>query len=475
MLLYLSRASFWLAALAAAWALIAPGRHETALTVVAGVAALLALALWRSALAASRRSYAGDADVPPPAVLSDAALADAAAAIARIAEESTSHEAALRAIAAVLKAELGARAVRLHDVLAIGERDARLAEWLPESRAPGSSGMALRGAARVVALTGSPLGAAVATRRDVVELPRTIAVPLVGAAVHGAAGLVLIELDTLEVAIAEPALASLLELTRLSHRALIRRLGTPAEPLDRGTSTVTVVTPGSRAPDADTTARVLGIEDKVIQPETCVPMLERLDCCATVASGMLEGMHAPRATQSDPVLMDTYMPDTGAADPFQPIRRPLPPQPQAMLDMHVRKRAPIRDLGDDAGSPQGSAGGADVLDSEALARLRELDPKGENQLVERVLKAFQTSVARLAPQLQTAREAGDRNTVRLVAHTLKSSSASIGAIRLSQLCAELEAAIRNDDNADIEPGVVALTAALDAAMQAIRRELDPAR
>ena len=59
MLLYLSRASFWLAALAAAWALIAPGRHETALTVVAGVAALLALALWRSALAASRRSYAG--------------------------------------------------------------------------------------------------------------------------------------------------------------------------------------------------------------------------------------------------------------------------------------------------------------------------------------------------------------------------------------------------------------------------------
>ena len=455
MLLHLSRASFWLAALAAAWALVAPGSHETALTVVAGAGALLALALWRSALSSNRRGYAGDADVPPPAMLTDASLVDAAAAIARIAEESASHELALRAIAAALKAELGARVVRLHDVLEVDERAARLAEWLPESTSapPASNAAGLRAAVRAVSLTGTALGVAAATRREVVELPRTIVVPFEGPSAGDVPQLVLIELDTLDVAIAAPALASLLELTRLSHRALTRRLGAPVE-------------------RADSATRVLGIEDKVVQPETSARMLQPMGCRATMASGMLEGMHAKRATQSDLVLMDTHMPDAGAADLFKPIHRP---QPQAMLDKHARKHAPMSDLGDGAGSRPSPADDAGVLDPEALARLRELDPNGENQLVQRVLKAFQTSAARLLPQLQTAREAGDRNTVRLVAHTLKSSSASIGAVRLSQLCAELEATIRNDDAADIEPGIVAMAAALEAALQGIRRELDPTR
>jgi HPt (histidine-containing phosphotransfer) domain-containing protein len=91
-----------------------------------------------------------------------------------------------------------------------------------------------------------------------------------------------------------------------------------------------------------------------------------------------------------------------------------------------------------------------------------------------VLKAFQTSAARLMPQLQTARAANDRTTVRLVAHTLKSSSASIGAMTLSQLCGELETAIRNDGNGgveDIEPGIVAMSSALDVALKAIERQL----
>jgi hypothetical protein len=102
MLLQLSRASFWLAALAAAWALIAPGQHETALTSVAGIAALVAFALWRSALAANRQSFAGDAAVPQPALLTSASLVEAAAAVVRIADEADSLEPALRSITAVL-------------------------------------------------------------------------------------------------------------------------------------------------------------------------------------------------------------------------------------------------------------------------------------------------------------------------------------------------------------------------------------
>jgi len=87
-------------------------------------------------------------------------------------------------------------------------------------------------------------------------------------------------------------------------------------------------------------------------------------------------------------------------------------------------------------------GSESELDAGALQRLRELDPTGANRLLERVFQAFEASAARLLPQMHEAHRAGDHAGVRHVVHTLKSSSASIGAIKLSQLCAEIEAMIR---------------------------------
>jgi CheY-like chemotaxis protein/HPt (histidine-containing phosphotransfer) domain-containing protein len=83
-----------------------------------------------------------------------------------------------------------------------------------------------------------------------------------------------------------------------------------------------------------------------------------------------------------------------------------------------------------------------TLDPQALQRLRDLDPGGQNQLVERVFKAFDTSIGRLLPQLDEAVRAGDLMALRHVTHTLKSSSASIGALKLSRLCADTEAQVR---------------------------------
>ncbi|HEX7440556.1 MAG TPA: Hpt domain-containing protein [Caldimonas sp.] len=97
------------------------------------------------------------------------------------------------------------------------------------------------------------------------------------------------------------------------------------------------------------------------------------------------------------------------------------------------------------GSPAHDPGADAVLDAEALRRLRELDPTGANRLLERVFEAFEASVVRLLPQMHAAHKAGDHAGVRHVVHTLKSSSASIGAIKLSQLCAEIEGMIRLDN------------------------------
>ena len=108
-----------------------------------------------------------------------------------------------------------------------------------------------------------------------------------------------------------------------------------------------------------------------------------------------------------------------------------------------------------------------VLDTDALARLKELDPTGANDLLPRVLKAFKTSAARLMPQLEEARSAGDQATIRLVAHTLKSSSASIGAARLSALCAHVESLIRREATEGLGAGIDGMTAAMADALHVI--------
>lgn len=88
---------------------------------------------------------------------------------------------------------------------------------------------------------------------------------------------------------------------------------------------------------------------------------------------------------------------------------------------------------------------AALLDPEAIRRLRELDPSGGNKLLERVVAAFSSSLDRLLPDLERARTGAtlDLTVVRHVSHTLKSSSASLGAMALSARCADIEAMARD--------------------------------
>ena len=86
---------------------------------------------------------------------------------------------------------------------------------------------------------------------------------------------------------------------------------------------------------------------------------------------------------------------------------------------------------------------SEPLDEGALARLRELDPTGANQLLQRVIHAYFGSLERFLPELAAARNPLDFNALRQIAHTLKSSSASLGALILSGHCARLEIMARD--------------------------------
>ena len=111
--------------------------------------------------------------------------------------------------------------------------------------------------------------------------------------------------------------------------------------------------------------------------------------------------------------------------------------------------------------------GARVLDAQALANLAQLDPTGASKLLSRVLTAYRGSLARLLPQLTAARLPLDLGTLKLVTHTLKSSSASIGALDLSSLCSAAELALR-EGRLDGLPGILddllAEAARVDAAV-----------
>ena len=92
-----------------------------------------------------------------------------------------------------------------------------------------------------------------------------------------------------------------------------------------------------------------------------------------------------------------------------------------------------------------------VLDAVCMAELRALDPSGKAQLVRRVLVAYRTSIVKLLEQMRIARGADMWDDVSRVAHTLKSSSASIGALALSTLCSDIERLLRAGDHAAAAP------------------------
>lgn len=88
----------------------------------------------------------------------------------------------------------------------------------------------------------------------------------------------------------------------------------------------------------------------------------------------------------------------------------------------------------------------DALDGQALRQLSALDPRGGQQLVGRVLTAYAKSLRTFLASLPALPSDADAEPVRHLAHSLKSSSASVGAARMSALCAATELAARTQDH-----------------------------
>ncbi|HEX6019400.1 MAG TPA: Hpt domain-containing protein [Burkholderiaceae bacterium] len=111
-----------------------------------------------------------------------------------------------------------------------------------------------------------------------------------------------------------------------------------------------------------------------------------------------------------------------------------------------------------------------VLDAAALARLAELDPGGSAGLVQRVLSTYSSALERSHQELLRVRQPLQSEPLRHLAHTLKSSSASVGALGLSALCAQVEQHARSPAG-DIGPLLDALLAEMQRVAGAVQAML----
>ena len=267
--------------------------------------------------------------------------------------------------------------------------------------------------------------------------------------------------------------------------------------------------------------QVLVVEDNPVNQEVIGQMLRSLGLKVQMASGAMHGLRSLCEAHFDLVLMDIMMPGMdgveavswfrrGSGSRFQFKTPPTTPviavtanamegdeerflslgfndylskpfrqnQLLTMLTRYLRPNfATAATPSSGPAAPSAAAlpavsnsvsGMPSVLDNSALDRLRELDPTGQNKLMQRVIAAFETSVARMLPQVRQASQNNDRDGMRHVAHTLKSSSASIGALRLSKMCADLEAIIRTQREDDTAPHVVSICAEVEVVLQALR-------
>ena len=117
------------------------------------------------------------------------------------------------------------------------------------------------------------------------------------------------------------------------------------------------------------------------------------------------------------------------------------------------------ELFDEAGNRRSS----DVFDVTVLEGLVGAD----REVVNEFLRDYQASVERLAAEMRAAYAVDDVRQIGAIAHKLRASSRSVGALALGDVCAELENACRTGKQEGIDDGAAHFEAALIDVQQQI--------
>jgi signal transduction histidine kinase/CheY-like chemotaxis protein/HPt (histidine-containing phosphotransfer) domain-containing protein len=269
------------------------------------------------------------------------------------------------------------------------------------------------------------------------------------------------------------------------RRALAEALGAALAPLE-GPS---VAAPRRRL-------RVLLAEDNAVNQRVAVLLLERLGYRPDVVGNGQEALDALRDRAYDVVLMDVQMPVMDGLEASRRVRAELPADRQprivamtanamaedreqcleAGMDDYLAKpvrpeelaaalgRAGAGVAADERDQPEAVVEQPPAVDLSVLQSLTSrLGDRGP-ALLARLLDTWETETASRLGELQTAVAQQDAEDVARLAHSIRGGSASRGAVRLAEVCGEVETALRAGQQVD-----------LAAADRHIRTQVDLAR
>ena len=138
-------------------------------------------------------------------------------------------------------------------------------------------------------------------------------------------------------------------------------------------------------------------------------------------------------------------PETSQPSPAPDISRPNPPlnPGSTLLESEAQVHAPLLNLSPPSLSPMSNSSLSDSspeppIDAKALQNLREMVGEDEPEAFIEVVESYLKDLPDLLATLETALQQQDAPTLHRSAHTLKSTSATLGAKPLAQLSKELE-------------------------------------
>jgi CheY-like chemotaxis protein/anti-sigma regulatory factor (Ser/Thr protein kinase) len=246
------------------------------------------------------------------------------------------------------------------------------------------------------------------------------------------------------------------------EQALVRALGLRAASADRGRATSTQRLARVRP------LKVLLAEDNLVNQQVALRLLSRWGYSAEVVGDGRAAVEAVRHGDFDVVLMDVGMPDMDGLEATRRIRADttLGKQPRiiamtafatrehqglctaAGMDAYVTKPIDVRvlrallleDPTVEQSPPRGGLAPVSTsleaaLDPTTLATVESLGASFVGEMV----TLFLSSASERVPRLRSAIARGELRAVAALAHELRGSSATVGAVQLERACDRLEA------------------------------------
>jgi signal transduction histidine kinase/DNA-binding response OmpR family regulator len=227
---------------------------------------------------------------------------------------------------------------------------------------------------------------------------------------------------------------------------------------------------------------VLLVEDNMVNRTLALEMLQRLGCDAMHAGNGVEALDALEKQEFDVVLMDCQMPVMDGFIATRKLRerevaRKLEPTRVVALTANAlagdREACLAAGMNDYLAKPftlaqlrnillpskvSRSAANKVTLDHSAIDAVRQLDPDGQDRLLSRLIALYRDDSSQLLADMENALKVGDTENVARAAHTLKSSSANLGATNVAAIARQIEHAARGGDITELPASMTKLRA-----------------